>query len=98
MVLGLPAELFFLLVIVFPPLAHWEQCAILQLISQPPCFCFAACFNFLMSSFTILSMACMTRCDFSASLSLNNSPRTLGTICHESPYSSFPFRLSPSKR
>src|SRR5437016_9244649 len=48
-------------------------------------FCFAACFNFLMSSFTILSMACMTRCDFAASLSLNNSPKTVGTICHATP-------------
>src|SRR4030095_11230805 len=42
--------------------------------------------NFLMSSFTILSMACMTRRDFAASLLLNNSPKTTGTICHESPY------------
>src|SRR5881396_1718248 len=39
-----------------------------------------------MSSLTILSMACMTRCDFAASLSLNNSPKTVGTICQESPY------------
>src|SRR5437773_6059931 len=39
-----------------------------------------------MSSFTILSIACMTRCDFAASLSLNSSPKTVGTICHESPY------------
>src|SRR6266568_3081565 len=49
-------------------------------------FCFAACFNFLTSSFTILSMACMTRCDFAASLSLTSLPKTVGTICHESPY------------
>src|SRR5438552_11411498 len=39
-----------------------------------------------MSSFTILSTACITRCDFAASLSLNNSPKTVGTICQESPY------------
>jgi len=32
---------------------------------------FAACFNLLMSSFTILSMACMTRCDLAESLQLS---------------------------
>src|SRR2546422_11610865 len=42
-----------------------------------------------MSSFTILSMACMTRCDFAASLSLNNSPKTVGTICQDMPDLSF---------
>src|SRR5262245_3193366 len=52
-------------------------------------FTFAACFSFLMSSLTILSMACMTRCDFAASLSLNNSLKTVGTICHDRPYLSW---------
>src|SRR5438046_9362784 len=28
----------------------------------------------------------MMRCDFAASLSLNSSPKTVGTICQESPY------------
>src|SRR6185436_2834612 len=51
--------------------------------------CFAACFSFLMSSFTIFNMACMTRCDFAASLSCNISTKIVGTICQESPYLSF---------
>src|SRR5436190_6138833 len=28
----------------------------------------------------------MMRCDFAASLSLNSSPKTVGTICQETPY------------
>src|SRR5581483_5696576 len=48
-----------------------------------------ACCNFLMSNLTILSMACMTRCDFAASLSLKSLPKIVGTICQESPYLSF---------
>src|SRR2546427_8582286 len=39
-----------------------------------------------MSSLTILSIDSMTRCDFAASLPLNSSPKTVGTICQESPY------------
>src|SRR5258708_19561329 len=39
-----------------------------------------------MSSLTICIMACMTRCDFAASLSLSNFPKIVGTICQESPY------------
>src|SRR5229473_1754010 len=38
-----------------------------------------------MSSLTILSMACMTRCDFAESLLLISSPNTVGTICHDTP-------------
>src|SRR5687767_5199854 len=38
-----------------------------------------------MSSFTIFSIACITRCDLAESLSLNSSANTVGTICHERP-------------
>src|SRR5207247_3958493 len=38
-----------------------------------------------MSSFTIFSIAFMTRCDFLGSRSVNNSVMTVGTICHDSP-------------
>lgn len=31
-------------------------------------------------------MACITRCDLSASLSASNLPNAAGMICHERPY------------
>src|SRR5437762_12480990 len=42
-----------------------------------------------MSSFFILSSALITRSDLAGSLSRNSSCKTVGTICHDSPYLSF---------
>src|SRR5713226_1277240 len=45
-----------------------------------------ACFRRLMSSFSICSTAFMTLFAFSASLSCNSFPKTVGTICHDRTY------------
>src|SRR6266571_2314418 len=63
-------------------LSYFVLCLVCLPGLPPPLY---ARFNSLMSSLTILSRACMTRCDFVASLLLISSTKTVGTICHERP-------------
>ena len=58
--------------------------------------CAAARSSASISSFFMLSIAAITRCDFSGSGSASSSGRTVGTICHERPNRSLSQPHGPS--